>query len=176
MRSQATSLALCAAGATVLITAAGCGHGPSGGGSGSPEGSSAGAAGQATAVEHAYIVPQFIPGRCSIAVGGQAELRFTVANHRPSGIERLLDITIDAADTVQYSTDAPVEIWPGTSVAFGQRQVKPVGAKGFSIQAIELEGLNADARPGTSVAVTFGFERSGDIDIQVPIQTCRSQT
>ncbi|MGV0714818.1 hypothetical protein ABQE93_05365 [Mycolicibacterium sp. XJ662] len=172
MRRQGTSRALCAVGATVLITLTGCTHDPSGSGSGSPEGSPA----AATAVEHAYIVPQFIPGRCSISVGGPADLRFTVTNNRPSGIERLLDISTGAADTVQYSSEEPVEIGPGASVSFGQRRVQPVGANRFAIPAIELKGLNADARPGTSVDVTFGFERLGDVDVRVPIQPCRSET
>ncbi len=147
----------------MLITAAGCAHDP------------AGSPAFATAVENASIIPEFIPGRCSISVGGQADLRFTVTNNRSSGIERLLEVSTGAADTVQYSTETPVEIAPGTSVAFGQSQVKPAGAIRFAIPAIELEGLNADARPGTSVDVTFGFERFGDVDIRVPIEACRAQ-
>ncbi|WP_131815087.1 hypothetical protein [Mycolicibacterium holsaticum] len=138
----------------MLIAVAGCAPDRSG-----PPGS-------ATAVENAAIVPEFIPGRCSISVGGQADLRFTVTNHRSSGIERLLEVSTAAADAVQYAPVDPVEIAPGTSVAFGQRQGKP---------AIELEGLTADARPGTSVVVTFGFERLGDLDIRVPIEECRAQ-
>ncbi len=172
MRTQVTTRALCAAGAAVLITATGCAQHPAEPGSGSP----AGSPGKATAVEHAHIVPEFIPGRCSISVGGPADLRFTVTNNRPSGMERLLEISTDAADVVQYSPEAAVEIRPGDSVAFGQRHVQPVGANGFAIPAIELEGLDADARPGTSVDVTFGFERFGDVDVRVPIEPCRART
>jgi hypothetical protein len=165
------SVALWAASAALMFVATACAEDPvlysSNRGSGSRT--------TVTSVENAHIVPRFIPGRCSIQVGGPAALRFTVTNNRPTGMERLLAISTEAVQTVHYPPQAAIEVPAGGAVAFGQPHVEQVAAEAVSTPAVELEGLDGDARPGTSVEVTFRFERLGDVDTRVPIETCPAQ-
>jgi copper(I)-binding protein len=129
-----------------------------------------------TTVENAFIVPNFVPGSCAIQVGDAARLRFTATNNRSTESERLSGITTAAAESVRITPSAPVVIPPRSSVAAGQPIEHPGGqAAPDEPFTVTVQGLTESARPGTSVDVTFRFEKYGDLEMRVPIEACPTQ-
>lgn len=124
-----------------------------------------------TSVQNAHIVPRFIPGKCSIQVGAMADLRFTIANNGARDPEQLLAVSTDAARMVRMSPANAFVIQPGATLSIGQPSTTPTTA-GERPMRVVLDGLDADARPGTSADVTFRFQRAGDITLVVPIEAC----
>ncbi|MGH3675699.1 MAG: hypothetical protein ACRDU5_08180 [Mycobacterium sp.] len=125
-----------------------------------------------TTVQNAFIVPRFTSGSCAIQVG-DAALTFTATNNRPTEPERLLAIASDAARAIGIFPGATLQIPPKSSIAAG-RPLEHVGGSAGPGQpiAVRVEGLDKSARPGTSVAVTFRFDKYGDVTIPVPIEAC----
>ncbi|MGE2692331.1 hypothetical protein [Mycolicibacterium pulveris] len=161
-----------AAGAVLALLAVGCG------GDSEFDSSNRGANSQTeqTSVVNAYIVPRFVPGSCEIQVGDAAALTFTATNNRATEPERLLGIESDAAEAFRIAPNATLEIPPRTSIAAGQ-PTEDVGRGGGVDEppSVRIEGLRESARPGTSVDVTFRFERQGDVTMNVPIEACPTQ-
>ncbi len=124
-----------------------------------------------TAVENAHIVPQFVAGECAIQVGGIADLRFTATNNRTVGDERLLAVSTDAAKVVRMTPASGLMIEPGKRIAVGEPSTTPT-AVAPQPPTVTLDGLDRDARPGTSVTVTFTFQRAGDMTMRVPLEAC----
>jgi len=162
------------AGLVLSMLVAGCGDNPefessSNRGAGSRTGD--------TSVENAYLVPRFIPGSCAIQFGDAAALTFTATNNRGTETERLLAIKSPAADAIRISPDATLEIPPGTSIAALQPIEDVAGPADGSDQpfTVSVEGLKESARPGTSVDVTFRFDKHSDLTMKVPIEACPTQ-
>jgi copper(I)-binding protein len=120
---------------------------------------------------NAYIVPLFAPGNCAVQVGDLAELRFTATNNRDTETERLLSIRTDAARTVRISPTASLDIPPNSSIAAGQ----PSGQGRPTSFDVAIDGLRDSAKPGTSVDVTFQFEKAGPLTIRTPVEACPRQ-
>ncbi len=162
-----------AAGALLALLAAGCGGGSEIGSS------NRGANTQSaqTSVENAYIVPRFLPGSCAIQVGEDAALTFTATNNRSGEAEKLLGIESDAAEAIRIAPNATLEIPPRTSIAACQ-PIEDVGRYDGPDEptSVRLEGLRESARPGTSVDVTFRFEKQGDLTMKVPVEACPTQS
>lgn len=128
-----------------------------------------------TSVKNAFIVPRFVPGSCAIQVGDAAALTFTATNNRSTEPERLLGIDSPAAEAIRLSPDATLQIPPQTSIAAGQ-PVEEVGDGSRDEPfAVRIEGLRESAKPGTSVDLTFRFEKQGDLAMKVPIEACPTQ-
>lgn len=126
---------------------------------------------QGTTVENAFIVPNFLPGRCAIQLGTGARLRFTVTNVDSANPDRLVNVSTDIADRVEVSTtDIPVR----SSVGFGQPAASTADGRSEA-PAASLGPLDRKAAPGMSADVTFHFERAGDISMPVPIEACPAQ-
>jgi hypothetical protein len=162
-----------AAGVLMVALVAGCGNNPvissSNRGADSPT--------EETTVENAFIVPRFVPGSCAIQVGDQAALNFTATNNRAAQPERLLGIESPAADAIRISPTATLQIPPKTSIAAGQ-PIEDTDHPAAADQpfTVSIDGLDASARPGTSVDVTFHFEKHGDLAMKVPIEACPTQS
>ncbi|OBI79421.1 hypothetical protein [Mycobacterium sp. E740] len=160
-----------AAGLLTSVLVAGCG--------GDPDISSsnrgAGTQTEETSVENAFIVPRFVPGSCAIQVGDAAALKFTVTNNRSAEPERLLGIDSPAATSIRPAPEATLRIPPRTSIAAGQ----PVENVGDGVPdrpfTVSIEGLRESAKPGTSVDMTFHFEKQGDVEMKVPVEACPTQ-
>lgn len=129
-----------------------------------------------TSVENAYIVPQYKGASCAIQVGDSAQLRFTAANNRSAESERLKGITTAAAEDVRIAPTATLEIPPRSRIAAGQpvENLRDVNAPDGPF-TVTLQGTNDRIQPGTSVEVTFQFDRFGDLMLNVPIEACPTQ-
>ncbi len=152
--------------------AAGCGseaasHGSSSRGSSSHT--------KATSVDDVYVVPLFVPGRCSLQVGRIAELRFTITNSRPTESERLFAVSTDVANLVRISPNDVIEIPPGASVTAGQPINKFDPATNRKPLEVDLVGIDPNVRPGISVEITFQFDRAGEVSMRVPVDACPAQ-
>lgn len=121
-----------------------------------------------TSVENAYIVPANVPGRCAIQVEAGGEMRFTVTNNSPVDAERLLGLSMSAAEHARMAD--PVEIPAESTVSFGEPNVGDARNP-----AVPLERLDPDLRPATTADVTFHFERAGDLTMAVPVEACPVQ-
>lgn len=121
-----------------------------------------------TSVENAYIVPAYVPGSCAMQVDAGGVMRFTVTNNRPADTERLLGLSVSAAE--HASIPAPADIPPKSTVGFGEPNVGDARNP-----AVRLERLDPDLRPAMSADVTFHFERSGDLTMPVPVEACPVQ-
>ena len=129
-----------------------------------------------TRVENAFIVPKFAPGSCAIQVGDTAELKFTAVNNRHTDAERLIGISTPAANAVVIAPGPSIQIAPGTSIAVGQPIQQPTTpAPPQQPFTVTLQGTTDAVKPATSVNVTFRFDKSGNLDIQVPIEACPTQ-
>ena len=157
---------------SLATLAAGCGgevasHDSSSRGSGSHQ--------KATSVDNAYVVPLFVPGRCSLQVGRVAELRFTITNSRSTENERLLAVSTDVADMVRISPKDVVEIPPGASVTVGQPLHRFDPATNREPLEVDLVGIDPNIRPGISMDITFQFDRAGEMSMRVPVEACPAQ-
>lgn len=161
-----------ATGLVVVVLAAGCGGNDEIGSSNRGAGTHT----EDTTVENAFIVPRFVPGSCAIQVGDAGALTFTVTNNRVTGSEQLLGIGSPAADAFRLTPSATLQIPPETSIAAGQPVEDLSPADGVDEPfTVAVEGLRESARPGTSVDVTFRFEKHGDLTMKVPIEACPTQ-
>jgi len=120
-----------------------------------------------TSVENAFIVPAYVPGSCAMQVDAGGVMRFTVTNNRPADTERLLGLTVSAAEA---SIPVRADIPPKSTVGFGEPNVGDARNP-----AVRLEQLDPDLRPAMSADVTFHFERSGDLTMPVPVEACPVQ-
>ncbi|WP_234794293.1 hypothetical protein [Mycolicibacterium flavescens] len=98
-----------------------------------------------------------------------------MTNNRITEPERLLGIETPAAEAIRLSPDATLRIPPETSIAAGQ-PIEDVtdGTPDRPFTAV-VEGLRESARPGTSVDMTFHFDKQGDLEMKVPIEACPTQ-
>ncbi|MEZ0342424.1 hypothetical protein ACAG25_20880 [Mycobacterium sp. pV006] len=168
-RRRSASILRWTGAALLAVTAAGCG-GDDVTGSSSNRGSGS-ETGEST-VENAFIVPTFLPGECAIQVGSAAKMRFTVTNNSSESVERLEDVSTDVAEVADL--EAPVEIAPRSTVAFGQPSAESVQT-GTEQPALALRELPPDLKPGMSTDVTFHFDRAGEVTIPVPLEACPTQ-
>ena len=127
-----------------------------------------------TTVQDAFIVPQYFSGHCALQVGGNADLRFTATNNRTADTERLLAVSTDAARTVRITPEEGLTIEPGSSIAVGESTTRATGTA-HPAATVTLDGVDRDARPGTSVDVTFSFQRTGDLTMRVPVEACPTE-
>ncbi|CAN5289148.1 lipoprotein [soil metagenome] len=89
--------------------------------------------------------------------GDDARLQFVVVNRDALESDTLMSVTSEAFSQVEAEE---VEIPGNGSVSF--REDGPV---------IELQGLAEDLRTTVSVAITFSFERAGEVTVAVPVAT-----
>jgi copper(I)-binding protein len=131
---------------------------------------------ETTSVENAYIVPQYKGQSCAIQVGASAQLSFTATNNKSGESERLTGISTPAADDVRIAPTSTVEIPPRSSIAAGQpvENLRDAEAPDRPF-TVTLEGTNDRIQPGTSVEVTFLFDRFGELKLNVPIEACPRQ-
>jgi copper(I)-binding protein len=170
MGAVSTFLKICIASAAAALVA-GCGSDPlihsSNRGAGSHTGQ--------TSVENAFIVPRFVPGSCAIQVGDAAALAFTVTNNRVTEAERLLAIESPAAEAIHIIFHRDVGDPAGTSIAAGQ-SIEHIGDDADDRPfTVRVAGLRESARPGTSVDMTFRFEKHGDLTMRVAVEACPTQ-
>jgi hypothetical protein len=129
-----------------------------------------------TTIDNAFIIPAFTPGSCAIQVGDSAQMSFTATNSRPAETERLLEITTAAANMVRIAPAPTVQIGPKSSIAAGQPIEHPDDpATPDTAFTVTVQGLKDTVRPGISVPVTFRFEKSGTLDLRVPLEACPTQ-
>lgn len=157
---------LVAATGTMLLSA--CGDGAAS--ASSNRGSSSQTEG--TTVENAFIVPSFVPGHCALQAGSAADVRFTVTNGRPAGVERLEGISTDSAASRDLAVTA--DIPAKSTVGFGQLSAGAVDVGG-SRPSVHVDALDPQLRPGMSATVTFHFSEEGDITMPVPVEACPTQ-
>jgi hypothetical protein len=157
----------------LLFVAAACGE------EGVIENSARGSGGSSgeTAVRDAYIVPALEPGTCVIQRDGTAQLHFTVTNSSSRDSERLTEISTPAAGAVELPAPGMFEIAAQASLAMGQPIEQPDDpqAPDQPLPAAAVQQLDESARPGTSVPVTFVFERAGEVTFNVPVESCPAQ-
>jgi hypothetical protein len=130
----------------------------------------------ATSVENAYIVPRFKGTSCAIQVGDSAQLSFTATNNRSTESEKLTGITTPAAETVRIAPTSTLEIPPRSKIAAGQpvENLDDVNAPDRPF-TVTLENINDRVQPGTSVEMTFQFDKFGELNLNVPIEACPTQ-
>ena len=121
-----------------------------------------------TSVDSAYLVPTY-SSSCEIQAGDSSVLRFTATNTRITETERLLSVTTAAAEDIRFEPPLPVDIPPEQTVAVS-RDV--LGAP--RVEAV-VRNLDDTTRTGEGVEVFFEFERSGVINILVPVEACPTQ-
>ncbi|MDV8003057.1 hypothetical protein [Rhodococcus sp. IEGM 1408] len=129
-----------------------------------------------TSVENVFIVPAYMIS-CELQVDAPAQLSFTAINGSATEEETLSMISTPAASSVEI--DAPPEaltIAPEASIAAGQpvENLDEPTAPDQPFSAF-LVGLDDGVVPGTSVPVTFTFERAGDITLNVAVDACPNQ-
>ena len=122
----------------------------------------------ATSIDSAYLVPTYIAS-CEIQAGDSGVLRFTATNTRITETERLLSVTTPAAADIRFEPPLPVDIPPEQTVAVS-RDVQ--GAP--RLEAV-VQDLDESTRTGEGVEVFFEFEKSGVINILVPVEACPTQ-
>ena len=110
-----------------------------------------------TSVDSAYIAS------CEIQAGDSGVLRFTATNTRITETERLLSVTTPAAADIRFEPPLPVDIPPEQTVAVS-RDVQ--GAP--RLEAV-VQDLDESTRTGE------GVEKSGVINILVPVEACPTQ-
>ena len=102
---------------------------------------------------------------------GDATLNFTAINTDSAESDTLVSITSPAASSVTLDATAEqLVVEPGTSIAAGQ-PVENVGGDGSGADrpfTVAMELTDGELQPGTSVTVTFRFERAGDVTVDVP--------
>ena len=121
-----------------------------------------------TSVDSAYLVPTYIAS-CEIQAGDSGVLRFTATNTRITETERLLSVTTPAAADIRFEPPLPVDIPPEQTVAVS-RDVQ--GAP--RLEAV-VQDIDESTRTGEGVEVFFEFEKSGVINILVPVEACPTQ-
>ena len=152
--------------AALALTTAGCGDAEMGLSTNRGSGSFT----EETTVQNAFIVPEFVPGRCAIQTGTGAILRFTVTNNRSIDAERLTGISTGVAEQVDVQ---PVEIPVESTVGFGEPSIPAQG--GGTVPAVPLGELDPGVKPAMTADVTFQFEQAGEITIPVPVEACPRQ-
>ncbi|AMY53822.1 hypothetical protein CH262_05590 [Rhodococcus sp. 05-2255-1e] len=107
----------------------------------------------------------------SASAYGNANLEFTAVNTAGTGTDRLLGITSSAASAVTIDATADqLVIEPATSIAAGQPVENLDGGDDGTDQpfTVTLELTDGELAPGTSIPVTFEFERAGSLSVDAP--------
>lgn len=138
-----------------------------------------------TSVQNAYIVPAY-RASCALQRDAPASLSFTAINDSPAESERLLDISTPAAASVSINVaPSALRMPPRTAIAAGQPRANPdphpsehpgpsaTFGQPFSVTLIRLADT---VEPGRSFPVTFGFERAGELTVDVAVEACPAQT
>lgn len=104
--------------------------------------------------------------------GGNAALAFVAINNNPATPDKLTKITTDAGN-VTIVPAGPNEIAPhreliaeaaGTEVTAEEKTTE-----GNTSVKVEISNLEKDLTPGLTIPVTFDFEQSGSVTVQVPV-------
>ncbi|MFI8567935.1 hypothetical protein ACIGGF_15385 [Rhodococcus sp. NPDC078407] len=107
----------------------------------------------------------------SASAYGNATLEFTAVNEAETENDRLLDISSPAATSVTIdATPDQLVIEPATSIAAGQPvQNLDSGDDGTDERfTVTFELADGELAPGTSIPVTFEFERAGSVSVDAP--------
>lgn len=102
---------------------------------------------------------------------GNANLEFTAVNTAGAGTDRLLEISSPAASSVTIDASADqLVIEPETSIAAGQPVENPDGGDDGTDRPfnVTLELTDGELAPGTSIPVSFEFERAGTVTVDAP--------
>lgn len=107
--------------------------------------------------------------------GDQARLWFTVFNEAPTA-DVLRSVSSPVADTTQIRWDADCD-GTGTDVAaLTLRPVQPnpatapPGVPPFDAYHVQLLALNQEILAGTTIPVTFAFDRAGSVTVEALVQ------
>ncbi|MEH6793909.1 MAG: hypothetical protein V7694_07200 [Rhodococcus sp. (in: high G+C Gram-positive bacteria)] len=107
----------------------------------------------------------------SASAYGNATLEFTAVNEAETETDRLLEITSPAATSITIDATADqLVIDPATSIAAGQAvENLDAGDDGTDRPfTVALELADGELAPGTSIPVTFEFERAGSVTVDAP--------
>ncbi|OZD70645.1 hypothetical protein CH272_24885 [Rhodococcus sp. 05-340-1] len=107
----------------------------------------------------------------SAAAYGNANLEFTAVNTAGTGTDRLLEISSPAVFSVTIDASADqLVIEPETSIAAGQPVENLDGGDDGTDRpfTVTFELADGELAPGTSIPVTFEFERAGSLSVDAP--------
>lgn len=125
-----------------------------------------------TVVEDVVVVPRYDRGSCVLPTDARADLTFAIRNLRPSHVERLLAISSDAASMVVLSDQKGLTVFP--AVVTAARHVNNERPPHRPMLTAVLQHLRTVIEPGTSVPVTFHFQRAGDLKVHARVPACVS--